>query len=99
MKKEFVVNEISASSDGAPYVLMSLKDPKDMSGLQRPTAQQLGVFTSVEDMAKSIGRMFTLGLGGAVTTIKLTLREYEELNVKVGDRLVLEISKTEIVNP
>ena len=97
MKKEYVVNEISASPDGAPHVLVSLKDPKDMSP-HRPMSQPM-VFTNIEDIAKNMSRMFTQTLGGSVTVIKLGLHEYEELNIKVGDRIALEISKVDILRP
>ena len=99
MKKEYVVTEITASPDGSPYVFVSLKDPKEIRGFQRsPLGAQVNVFTSLDELSKSIGKMITQMMGGGfATVIKLSLNEYEELNIKVGDKVILDISKVETV--
>lgn len=99
MKKEYVVSEIAAAPDGAPYVLVSLRDPKDMRERpQSPFGSQVANFKSMDEVFRNLGRTLTTQLaGGFATVIKLGLNEYEELNVKVGDRLVLDINKAEVV--
>lgn len=98
LKKEYVVMEISAAPDGAPYVLASLADPNDIRERQKPRfiQPQMGVFNSMDDLTKNLGRMFSMQtMGGFTTIIKLGLDEYEKLNIKVGDKVNLEISKVE----
>ena len=36
MKKEFIVIRIDASPDGGPYVLMTIKDPRDVKDSNKP---------------------------------------------------------------
>jgi hypothetical protein len=101
VKKEYVITEISAAPDGGPYVLVSLVEPRDLKGptQPRPNPSVIMGFTSMEDLMKDLQRALS-GLsrqmmGGTVTVIKLDMREYEESGLKVGDKIYLEITKTE----
>jgi hypothetical protein len=100
LKKEYVVTEIVAAPDGSPYVLISLKDPRDMKErAQSPFGSQVGNFKSMDEIFRNLSRTLTTQLtSGFATVIKLALNEYEELNIKVGDRIVLDISKSEVVS-
>ena len=100
MKKEYVITEIVAAPDGAPYVLVSLKDPRDMKEHPRsPFGPQAASFRSMDELFRNLGRTLTTQLaGGFATVIKLALNEYEELNIKVGDRITLDINKSEVVS-
>jgi len=100
LKKEYVVTEITAAPDGSPYVLVSLRDPKDLRERQfSPMEVQFSSFRTMDDLFKNLGRTLTAQMmGGFATVIKLTLNEYEELNIKVGEKLVLDISKVEVVS-
>ena len=101
MKKEFIVVRIDASPDGAPYVIVSLSTAKDFKEQSTPMSPfgQGGVmgFTNMDDMIKSLNKMMTGGMGqsGNVTSIKLDMHEYKQLNLAVGDKVYLDITKPE----
>ena len=102
MRKEFVVMRIDAAPDGAPYVLVSLSLAKDMKEGNQPPSQ-LGSnvmgFTNMDDMMKNLNKMMAGGMGGmggpGNTSIKLEMHEYKELNLSVGDKVFLDMSKAE----
>ena len=55
-------------------------------------------FTNMNDMVKDLNKMFTGGMGGmpgGTTSIKLDMHEYKQMNLSVGDRVYLEITKAE----
>ena len=101
LRKEYVVTEITASSDGSPYVFVSLKDPEDIGGPQRsPFAQSAATFRSMDDMFKNLGQLISRQMmKGFTTVIKLSLDKYEKLDIKVGDRIALEINKIQVGIP
>ena len=98
LRKEYVVTEISASPDGSPFVLVTLRDPSDVRGPQRISPQSSMVtFTSMNDMFKNLGNVLSKQMMGSfATVIKISLDEYEKLNFKVGDRVSVEINKIQI---
>jgi len=102
MRKEFVVMRIDAAPDGAPYVVVSLSLAKDMKeGNQPPSPFGSNVmgFTNMDDMMKNLNKMMAGGMGGmggpGNTSIKLEMHEYKELNLSVGDKVFLDMSKAE----
>ena len=106
MRKEFVVMRIDAAPDGSPYVLVSLALAKDMKeGNQPPSQSGTNVmgFSNMDDMMKNLNKMIASGgmggLGGMPgpgnTSIKLEMHEYKELNLSVGDKVFLVVSKAE----
>ena len=100
LKKQYIVTEISASPDGSPYVFISLKGPDEVGGPQKTTFPSVASFPSMDDMFQNLGRILSKQMtGGFATVIKLGLDEYEEIDVKVGDRLSLEINKIHIGIP
>ena len=103
MRKEFVVMRIDAAPDGAPHVVVSLSLAKDMKEGNQPPSQ-LGSnvmgFTNMDDMMKNLNKMMAGGMGGMGgdtrnTSIKLDMHEYKELNLSVGDKVFLDLSKAE----
>jgi hypothetical protein len=54
-------------------------------------------FTNMDDMMKNLNKMLSGGMGqaGSTTSIKLDMHEYKELNLAVGDKVYLEMSKAE----
>ncbi len=103
MKKEYVVMRVDASPDGAPYVIVSLSSAKDLKEGNQPSSQ-LGSnvmgFTNMDDMMKGLNKMLAggpmgMGMPGGVTSLKLDMHEYKEMNLSVGDKVFLEISKAE----
>lgn len=103
MIKEFIVSRIEASHDGTPYVHVSFMDQK--SGERQQPMSPFGVkamtFSSPEDLMKNLPKAMSnvLGSGMGVAdapTFKLSMREYEDLGLKVGDKVVIELKKPEI---
>ena len=95
LTKEYVITEISASSDGSPSIMITLKDPSDVRGPQKNNKPAMVTFTSMNDMMKNFGNVISKQMmGGFATIIKITLNEYEKCDFKVGDRVSIEINKT-----
>ena len=104
MKKEFIVSRIEATQDGSPYIYLSFSDPSSTSenrnrSPQNPFGAHAFAFTSPEDMMKNLPKAFSNMMGGMGVsespTIKLSMREYEDMSLKVGDRVTLEIKKVD----
>tara|TARA_Y100000031_G_C7934660_1_gene254296 strand:+ start:163 stop:486 length:324 start_codon:yes stop_codon:yes gene_type:complete len=101
IKKDFLVTRIDASVDGGPYVMLHLSDPRDFreGKQQQPFSANVMGFSSMEDLFKGLNK--TLGnlpkqiTGGGSTTIKVDMREYEDSNLKVGDKVAIQISREE----
>ncbi len=105
MKKEFVVKSIDAAPDGAPYVIISLSSMKDLKeGTQNPqpafgTPKVMG-FSNMNDMMKDLNKMMSgvgggMGMQSGITQLKLEMHEYKDMNLSVGDKVFLELSKAE----
>lgn len=100
MKKEYVVKSIDAAPDGKPYVLVSLMSAKELmdnSSPVSPFGSKVMGFSNMNDMVKELNKMFT-GMGGmpsGITAIKLDMHEYKEMNLSVGDKVYLELTKAE----
>lgn len=100
MKKEYVVRSIDSAPDGAPYVIVSLSSAKELKeGIQpqSPFGPKVMGFTNMNDMMKDLNKMLG-GLGGmpsGVTSIKLEMHEYKQMNLSVGDKVFLELTKEE----
>ena len=96
LTKEYVITEISASPDGSPSVMITLKDPSDVRGPQKKMNNPAMVtFTSMNDMMKNFGNIFSKQMSGSfVTRVKITLDEYEKSEFRVGDRVSVKINKT-----
>jgi hypothetical protein len=100
MKKEYVVKSIDAAPDGKPYVLVSLMSAKELmdnSSPVSPFGSKVMGFSNMNDMVKELNKMFTGmgGMPGGITSIKLDMHEYKEMNLSVGDKVYLEITKAE----
>jgi len=106
MKKEFMVSKIEATQDGSPYVYIGFTDPNDYkSGEARqlnPFSPKVMGFSSPEDLMKNLpkamgniaGMIGGGGLGDSLT-FKLSMREYEDMGLKAGDKVSIEIKKKE----
>ena len=95
LRKEYVVTNISSSPDGSPYVFVTLKDPKEAGGPQ-PQPVIVSDAESMNDMVRNIGRMMTAQMtGGFTTVIKMQLNEYDNMDIKVGDKLSLTMDKVQ----
>jgi hypothetical protein len=108
MRKDYIVSRIEASQDGSPYVYVAFSDPNDYKPgsdrQQNPFGQNMMAFTSPEDLMKNLPKAMANisramgGGGGAFTdspTFKISMKEYENIGMKVGDRVSIEIKKSE----
>lgn len=101
MRKEFVVKSIDAAPDGAPYVVVSMSSLKDMGeGADAPASpfgqpRMMG-FTNMNDMVKDLNKMLAgVNSPTGVTQVKMEMHEYKGMNLSVGDKVYLDITKAE----
>ena len=102
MRKEFVIKRIDASPDGAPYVIVSLTSSKDFQGGNQNPSQfdpsKMMDPSKMGDMVKDLNKMLS-GMGGMMsgggTSLKIDMHEYKEMNLSVGDKVYLELTKDE----
>jgi len=102
MKNEFIVSKIEASQDEkTPFVYVVFSDTKTLGKENQQQSPFRGMnmnFTSPEDLMKNFSKMFGKGINlGESPTFKLTVREYEESGLKVGDKVTIEIKKADII--
>ena len=103
MKKEFVVKSIDADPDGLPYVIVSLSSIKDLKEGSQNTQTPFGSskvmgISNMNDMMNDINKMFAgggMGMQRNTTQLKLEMHEYKDMNLSIGDKVFLELSKAE----
>jgi hypothetical protein len=100
MKKEFIVSKIEASQDGSHYILVVFTDPNVPKSTGGGGSGEVVPFTSPEDLMKNLPKlmsnMFGKGAGGGDSpTFKITMKEYEDMAIKVGDKVMMEIKKAD----
>ena len=100
MRRDFVVARIEASQDGSPYVYVTFNDPKEYKP-DKPNMSPFGPnVTSMEDFMKNMPKVITnIGfMGPGLTdspTIKFSMHEYQDMGIKVGDKVYIEIQKAD----
>ena len=102
MRKEFVIKRIDASPNGAPYVIVSLTSAKDLKEGNKGSSQfdpsKMMDPAKMGDMVKDLNKMLS-GMGGMMpgggTSLKLDMHEYKEMNLSVGDKVYLDLTKDE----
>ena len=71
---------------------------------QSPFGIGVGTFTSPEDLMKNLPKAMSnmfggSGMGGMSSgdspTIRFSMREYEDMQLKVGDKVIIEIKKAD----
>ena len=100
MRKEFVIKRIDASPDGAPYVIVSLASSKDIQSGNKSSSQfdpskMIMDPAKMGDMMKDLNKMLS-GMGGmiqGITSLKLDMHEYKEMNLSIGDKVYLDLTK------
>ena len=103
MRKEFVIKRIDASPDGAPYVIVSLTSSKDLKeGNNNPSQfdpSKMMDPAKMGDMVNNLNKMLSGGggmmSGDGGTSLKLDMHEYKEMNLSVGDKVYLDLTKDE----
>jgi hypothetical protein len=106
MKKDFIVSKVEAPQNGSQYVFIAFTDPNEpkSSGAAGSPFGKSGEaipFTSPEDLMKNLPKAMSnmFGAGGGMLgdspTFKITMKEYEDIAIKVGDRVGIEIKKVD----
>ena len=103
MKKEFMVSRIESAQDGSPYVYIGFTDPNDFKSGEAKHLNPFGPkgmgFSSPEDLMKNLpkamGNIAGMVGGGHSDspTFKLSMREYEDMGLTVGEKVSVEIKK------
>ncbi len=104
MRKEFIVAKIQSPQEGPQhYVYITFSDEKEYRNQEKRPQSQFGpgagAFNSIEDLMKNMPKIMAnmpgLGGGGQTDspTVKLSIREYEDMNIKVGDKVYFDIRK------
>ena len=99
MKKDFTVSKIEASQDGSQYVLVAFTDRNEPRSAGN--SGEAIPFTSPEDLMKNLPKVMSnmYGVGGGIPgnspTFKITMKEYEDMAIKVGDKVGIEINKVD----
>ena len=103
MRKEFVIKRIDASPDGSPYVIVLLTSSKDLKEGTKNSSQfdpsKMMDPSKMGDMVKDLNKMLS-GMGGMIaggggTSLKLDMHEYKGMNLSVGDKVYLDLTKDE----
>jgi len=107
MKMDYVISRIEAALDGNPYVYVTFTDPNDYKAgaekQQNPFGPNTMAFTSPEDLMKNLPNAIenvskAMGGGGPLTdspTFKISMREYEDMAIKIGDKITIEFKKSD----
>jgi hypothetical protein len=100
LKKDFIVSKIEAPRDGSHYVLFAFTDPNALKSTGEGGSGEVVPFTSPEDLMKNLPKVmsniFGKGAGGGDSpTFKITIKEYEDMAIKVGDKVRIEIRKAD----
>ena len=102
MKKDFVVSKIESPPDSNQYVLVAFTDPnepKSTGGFDK--SGEAIPFRSPEDLMKNLPNVMSNMFGGGrgmprgSPTFKISMKEYEEMAIKVGDKVGLEVKKVD----
>jgi hypothetical protein len=107
MKKEFIISRIEASQDGSPYIYITFSDANDYKSGERQQQNPLGTnvmaFTSPEDLMKNLPKAMAniskmMGGGGPTgmtdsPIFRMSMKEYEDMGIKVGDKVTIEVTK------
>jgi hypothetical protein len=103
MKKGYIISRIECS---LPYVYVAFSDANDYKAggekQQNPFGPSMMAFTSPEDLMKNLPKIMSnisRMTGGGVPidspTFKMNMKEYDDIGIKVGDKVTIEIKKSE----
>ncbi len=102
MRKEYIVKSIDSAPDGQPYVIVSLMSAKDMREGKGPSMNPFGGpkvmgISNMNDMMKDLNKMMSNmgGMASGVTSIQLDMHEYKDMDLSVGDKVYVDLSKAE----
>jgi len=106
MNKEFIASRIEAASDSSPYIYISFSDSSDYKPgaekQQSPFGPNVMAFTSPDDLMRNLPKAMSNiskmmgGVGVSDSpTFKVSMKEYEDMNIRVGDKVTINIKKSD----
>lgn len=96
MRKEFVVQSVVVSPDGESFVVVSLTSAKDAKEPHKPQFDPSKMnLSDMNSMMKDLNKMLSGMDGGGSTSLKMELYEYKKMDLSVGDKVYLELTKDE----
>ena len=111
LKKDFIVSKIEAPQDGSQYILITFTDPNEPKSSgeagsdypQSPFGKSGEVipFTSPEDLMKNLPKVMSnvFGASGGMSryspTFNISMKEYEDMAIKIGDKVGIKINKVD----
>jgi hypothetical protein len=104
MKMDYIVSRIEASQDGSPYVYVTyansneFKASADRGAQFNPFGPNMMAFTSPEDFMKNLPKARPWVEVGDFQPILPPLKSasiFEDMSIKVGDKVTIEIKKAE----
>jgi hypothetical protein len=97
MKKDFIVSKMEAPQDGSPYVFVTFTDPDSKGGDSAPQRSFRSPEDLMKNLPKAMSNMFGAsgGMPGDSPTFKITMKEYEEMAIKIGDKVGIEVKKVD----
>ena len=99
MKKDFIVSKIDAPQDGSQYVLVTFTDRNEPRSAGK--SGEAIPFTSPEDLMKNLPKVVSNvfgasgGMSGDSSTFNISMKEYEDMAIKIGDKVGIEINKVD----
>ena len=99
MKKDFIVSKIDAPQDGSQYVLVTFTDRNEPRSAGK--SGEAIPFTSPEDLMKNLPKVMSNEFGASEgmsrysPTFNISMKEYEDMAIKIGDKVGIEINKVD----
>jgi hypothetical protein len=108
MKVDYIVSRIEASQDGGRYVYITYSNSGDFEGGTDKTPPECPFgpnMTTTEDFMRNLPKAMAnigeaMGGGGVPIdspTFKISMREYEDMGIKVGDKVTIEIKESKSI--
>jgi len=98
MNKDFVISKIEASQDGSPYVYVTFTDPHELKSPSGDGSGEAVPVMSPEDLMKNLPKAMSsvfVDRRGVSPTFKISTIDYEEEQLKVGEKVTIGIKKAD----
>ncbi|MDW0314159.1 MAG: hypothetical protein QN716_02180 [Nitrososphaeraceae archaeon] len=98
MNKDFIVSKIEASQDGSPYVYVTFTDPHEPKSPLGGGSGEAVPIMSPEDLMKNLPKAMSNMFGGkrgVSPTFRISTKDYEDAQLKVGEKVTIGIKKAD----
>ena len=97
MRFNYIVSGTEASQDGGPYVYVTFSNPDESNvAAECPFGPEITTSTSPEDPIRNLPKAIDKAIGGGggsptyFSTFKMSMKEYEDMAIEVGDKVTTE---------